>query len=78
MLQPGFDPEVISLRALAAVEYNHGFRNPRGDFPAAMSSLLRIAMTLAKMGLAQLVPATKPVWPPETISTSSPMAATSY
>ena len=77
VLQPGLSPVVMSLRAEAPVEYKKGLRNPRGDLPAATSRSLIRAMTLAKIGLAQLVPATSsPSWS-TTISTFSPWALTS-
>lgn len=53
----------MSVKAEAAVEYNQGLRNPRGDLPAATSSSLRSAMVAAKIGLEQLVPSTVPVEP---------------
>jgi hypothetical protein len=46
----------MSLNAADAVEYSHGLRKPRAGFPAASNSLLRRAMTLAKIGEAMLVP----------------------
>ena len=74
MLQPGLLPVVTSLRADAPVEYRKGFRKPRGGLPAAASSSLSNAMTLAKMGDEQLVPSTRPNWPLRVISTFSPWA----
>ena len=46
----------MSFRAIAALPYNQGFKNPRGGFPADISSSLRSAMMLAKIGLEKLVP----------------------
>lgn len=69
---------MTSFRAAApAAEYKNGLRKPSGDFPAAMRRSLSNAITLAKIGLAQLVPATVPVSPPTVISTFSPWADTS-
>ena len=69
---------VTSFRAgTAAGEYSRGLRKPRGGFPAAISRSFSSDTTLAKIGLEQLVPATDPVWPPTTIWTFSPCAATS-
>ena len=56
VLHPGFLPVVISLKAVAAFEYSHGFRKPSTGFPASMSSSLSNAIILAKMGLEKLVP----------------------
>jgi hypothetical protein len=49
-------PSVISVKAEAAVVHSHGFKNPRGFFPASISSLLRREMMLAKIGEDRLVP----------------------
>ena len=60
------------MSAEAPVEYRKGLRKPRGDFPAAINWSFSSAMTLAKIGLEQLVPATrKPSWSTP-ISTFSP------
>ena len=77
VLQPGFEPEVMSLSADAPVEYRKGLRNPSGLRPAAMRRSLSRAMMLASVGLAQLVPSTPPSWPSTTISKSTPCVAMS-
>ena len=76
-MQPGLEPDVMSLSADLPVEYKKGLRNPSGLLPAALSWSLRSAMTDAKMGEEHDVPATVPVWPPTMISTFSPCAETS-
>ena len=77
VLQPGLLPVVTSLSADAPVEYRKGLRNPRGLLPASLSSSLRSAITLAKIGLEHDVPSTRPNWPETAISTFSPCAETS-
>jgi hypothetical protein len=77
VLQPGFEPWVMSVSARDAFAYSHGFRNPRGDLPAAMSRSLRSATTLAKIGVAQDVPSTGSFVPPLAIITFWPYAETS-
>ena len=77
VLQPGFEPVVTSLSALAPVEYRKGLRKPSGLLPAAASWSLRSAMTDAKIGDEHDVPATVPNDPLTTISTFSPCAETS-
>ena len=72
VLHPGLSPVVTSFNADAPVEYKNGLRKPSGDLPAAINWSFNSAMTLAKIGLAQLVPSTVPNWPPTTISTSTP------
>lgn len=78
MSQPGFLPVVMSLRAIAALVYSHGFKKPSGGLPAAMSSSLSNAIMLANMGLEQLVPSTDFGLPSDMIPTFVPIAATSY
>lgn len=65
-------PEVMSVRADAALEYSHGLRNPSTGFPAAMSWSLTSEMTLANVGLAQLVPDSDTVSPSNTTSKETP------
>ena len=70
-------PSVMSFSADAAVEYSHGFSQPRTDLPAAMSWSLSRPMTLANVGAEQLVPLMPNITPTTTISNSHPYAATS-
>ena len=76
MLHPGFDPLVISVKAVG-LAYTKGLRNPSGLFPAAMSSSLMSDIILAKMGEAQEVPEAPSADPLKMTSTFSAMAATS-
>lgn len=69
-------PLVISLNA-DGLAYKKGFKKPRGLFPSLMSASLMVEMTLAKIGLEQLVPSTPSNWPSTTISRLVPIAATS-
>jgi hypothetical protein len=48
----------MSVKA-SAFWYKNGLRKPRGLWPLAASWSLMRAITLAKMGLEQLVPATE-------------------
>lgn len=77
VLHPSAFPDVISVSADAAVEYNHGLRKPSGGLPAAMSWSFTRAMTLANVGLEQLVPETPTNSASLTISKSTPWAETS-
>lgn len=65
MPHPGLLPSVMSFMASKPVEYNHGFRKPRLDFPALMRASLSIETIAAKAGVEVEVPPT-PVreWPP--------------
>ena len=72
VLHPGLSPVVTSFNADAPVEYKNGLRKPRGDLPAAISRSFSSAMTLAKIGLEQLVPLTVMNSPSTTISTLMP------
>jgi hypothetical protein len=45
--QPGFEPEVISLNPVAAVEYISGLRKPSGDLPFEIKKSFRREMTPA-------------------------------
>ena len=45
--QPGFEPDMMSLKPFAAVEYISGLRMPSGDFPLEIKKSFRRAMTLA-------------------------------
>lgn len=69
---PGLSPVVTSLRADAPVEYKNGLRKPSVGLPAEINRSLSRAITLAKIGLEQLVPSTVPNVPLTTISTSTP------
>lgn len=77
VLHPGLSPLVISVSALAAVLYSQGFKNPSVLFPAATSWSFKSAITLANVGLAQLVPSTVPALPSTTISKFTPWVLTS-
>lgn len=57
--------------------YRKGFRNPRGAWPAEMSLSLTSEMTLAKVGLAQLVPSRSSSLPFFTTLKAIPAAETS-
>lgn len=72
MPHPGLSPDVISFNADAPVEYKNGFRNPKGLFPAAISSSFNSAITLAKMGEAHEVPSTNTPSSWKAISISTP------
>ena len=72
---PGLFPVVMSFSATdfdTAFPYKNGLRKPRGDLPAAISRSFSSAMTLAKIGLEQLVPLTVMNSPSTTISTLTP------
>jgi len=45
--QPGFEPDMMSLKPFAAVEYISGLRKPRGDLPLEIKKSFRREMTLA-------------------------------
>ena len=62
-------PSVMSFSADAAVEYSHGFSQPRADLPAAMSWSFSRPTTLANVGDEQLVPFT---------GMNSPTSSTAY
>lgn len=44
---PGFEPDIMSLKPFAAVEYISGFRKPSGDLPLEIKRSFRREMTLA-------------------------------
>ena len=68
----------MSLSAAApAAEYRNGLRNPSAGFPTDKSWSLSNEITLAKIGLAQLVPETSTISPSTTICTFSACADTS-
>ncbi len=71
-------PVVMSLSAAApAAEYRNGLRNPSAGCPTDKSWSLSNAITLAKIGLEQLVPETTSISLSTTISTFSACADTS-
>ena len=45
--QPGFEPDIMSLKPFAAVEYISGLRKPSGDLPLEIIKSFRREMTLA-------------------------------
>jgi hypothetical protein len=45
--QPGFEPDVMSLKPLAPVEYISGLRKPSGDLPLEIKKSFRREITLA-------------------------------
>lgn len=71
-----YSPLVISWNALG-LAYKKGFKKPRGLFPALRRASLMREITLAKIGLEQLVPSTSSAEPSTTISRLTPIAATS-
>lgn len=75
--QPGLSPAVMSVKVDAAIPYKNGFRNPSGLLPVPMSLSLMRDITLAKMGVEQLVPPVSHSSCFQKISTFSPIAATS-
>ena len=73
-----YSPLWISFSAAEPTsEYRNGFKNPSGLRPTLTSSSFKREMTLAKIGLEQLVPATRTEPPASMISTLWPIAATS-
>jgi len=56
--QPGAFPDVMSVRPAMAVEYNIGFKNPRGGRPDDMRASLRRDTIAANVGDAAEVPPT--------------------
>jgi hypothetical protein len=51
--QPGFEPDMTSLKPFAAVEYINGLRKPSGDLPLEIKKSFRREITLAAVCNAQ-------------------------
>ena len=75
--QPEFFPVLISVRPVMAVLYSHGFRKPSAALPVAIRLLFKSCITLAKVGVAALVPETSSLDPDATITKLVDCAATS-
>lgn len=66
VLQPLFEPLVISVKPLPLVWYNQGLRKPRGDLPELISASLTSARIPAMSGAEAEVPEMIPTVPFQT------------